>query len=141
MPEGKVTEVVCKRLHEVPGKESNKRIILYDTFTQLKATSDEVPWCSAFANFVVTTAGFSGTNSAAAKSWLDWGIILPEPVLGCLVVFSRAAKDNPNAAHVAFCDHPDISNGIIRVIGGNQGDAVSVARFDVRKVMGYRSPM
>lgn len=91
--------------------------------------------------FVTDTAGFKGTNSAAARSWLTWGVPLEAPILGCVVIFDRKDKTNSNAAHVAFCDHSDISNGIIRVIGGNQGDSVSVARFKTSKVLGYRSPV
>jgi uncharacterized protein (TIGR02594 family) len=127
-------------VHEVEGAEANPRIVEYASHTTLKATSDEIPWCSAFANYCVDTAGSKGSGSAAARSWLDWGIVLEKPILGCVVVFERKDANNPNAAHVAICDHPDISNGIIRVIGGNQSDGVTVARSPVDKVLGYRSP-
>ena len=127
-------------VHEVSGSEANPRLVEYASHTTLKATSDEVAWCSAFANYCVNTAGSKGTGSAAARSWLDWGIVLEKPILGCIVVFERKDANNPNAAHVAICDHPDISNGIIRCIGGNQSDAVTVARTSVDKVLGYRSP-
>lgn len=140
-------EEACKEMHsvakselgisEVLGNVANPRIIEYASHTTLKATSDEVPWCSSFANFVVDTAGFKGTHSAAARSWLKWGVAIDEPILGCIVVFKRG---KPPSGHVAFCDHPDISNGIIRVIGGNQGDSVKVARFSVDSVLGYRAP-
>lgn len=122
---------------EVKGAEANPRIIEYAATTSLKATSDEVPWCSSFANWVVSQAGAKGTNSASARSWLDWGKVIDKPELGCIVVFKRGA---PPSGHVAFCDHPDISNGIVRVIGGNQGDMVKVARFPVEDVLGYRKP-
>jgi uncharacterized protein (TIGR02594 family) len=128
-------------VHEIKGSEANTRIVEYDKHTSLKATSDEVAWCSAFANWVVDSAGFKGTNSAAARSWLDWGKVLSAPILGCIIVFDRHDDANPRAAHVAICDHPDISNGIIRHIGGNQGDAVSVSRTSVSKVLGYRAPV
>lgn len=128
-------------IHEEPGAVANDRIIEYAKHTTLKATSDEIAWCSSLANFVVDSAGFSGTHSAAARSWLDWGKVIDKPILGCIVIFDRKDASNLNAAHVAVCDHPDISNGIIRVIGGNQSDSVSVARFPVSKVLGYRSPL
>lgn len=125
-------------IKEVDGSGSNSRIIMYNAHTSLKATDDSVPWCSSFTNFVVDTAGYKGTNSAAARSWLDWGKVIDKPILGCIVVFKRG---KPPSGHVAFCDHPDISNGIIRVLGGNQGDSVKVARFPVSDVLGYRSPV
>lgn len=127
-------------VHETPGPLATPRVIEYAQHTTLHATSDEVPWCSSFANFCVDSAGFKGTHSAAARSWLGWGVAINKPVLGCIVIFDRHDDSNPNAAHVAVCDHPDISNGIIRVIGGNQSDKVSVARFPVSKVLGYRIP-
>lgn len=144
-------EEACKKIHnvafgelgvhEVSGSAANPRIVLYAAHTTLKATSDEVPWCSSLANFCTDTAGFPGTRSAAARSWLNWGVVLDKPILGCVVIFERKDTSNPHAAHVAICDHPDISNGIIRVIGGNQSDAVTVSRNSVSKVIGYRSPL
>lgn len=144
-------EEACKKLHdtvkaelgvkEIPGKEANARIIVYNKHTTYRATSDEIAWCSSLANFVVDTSGFKGTNSAAAISWLKWGIKIDEPIVGCIVVFDRHDDNNPDAAHVAFCDHSDISNGIIRVIGGNQGNMVKVGRYPISKVLGYRSPV
>lgn len=124
-------------VHETSGESATARIIEYAKHTSLHADSDEVAWCSSFANFIVDSAGFKGTGSAAARSWLVWGKPIDKPVLGCVVVFRRGT---PPSGHVAFCDHPDISNGIIRVIGGNQSDSVCVARYKVADVLGYRVP-
>jgi uncharacterized protein (TIGR02594 family) len=139
----KLHEVAVTELgvHETPGTAATARIVEYDSHTTMKATSDEVPWCSSAANFVTDTAGFPGTHSAAALSWLGWGQVLTYPILGCIVVMDRHDAMNPQAAHVTFCDSEDISNGIIRCIGGNQHDSFSVARFHVEKVLGYRSPI
>jgi uncharacterized protein (TIGR02594 family) len=138
----KLHDVAAKELgvHETPGPEATARIVEYDSHTTLEATSDEVAWCSAFANFVVDTAGFDGTQLANARSWLKWGVSLDAPILGCIVVFKRGA---PPSGHVSFCDSPDISNGIIRCLGGNQGPqgAVTISRFPVSDVIGYRAPL
>ena len=138
----KLHSVASKELgvHETAGSEATARIIEYDKHTTMKATSDEVPWCSAFVNFVVDTSGFVGTLSAAAASWRNWGVPLEIPIKGCIVILPRNDPSNPNAAHVTFCDHPDISNGIIRCLGGNQSDAVKVSRFPVKGAQ-YRSPI
>lgn len=128
-------------VHETPGPEATARIVEYDRHTTLKATSDEVAWCSSFANYVADIAGFPGTHSAAAISWEEWGVPLYAPILGCIVVMHRQDSDNPDAGHVTFCDHPDVSNGIIRCLGGNQGNAVKVSRFPVEHVIAYRSPI
>ena len=126
-------------VHETPGPESTARIIEYDKHTTLKATDDSIPWCAAFANFVTDTAGFPGTHQANARSFLEWGVPLDAPILGCVVIMKRG--DSYTMGHVTFCDHPDISNGVIRCVGGNQGAAVSVARFSTGIVIGYRSPV
>lgn len=122
---------------EVPGGEANPRIVEYDTHTTLKATSDEVPWCSAFANFVVDTAGDEGTHSAAARSWLNWGTPVLIPERGDIVILDRHDSNNPNAAHVTFFV-ADLGGGWIKCIGGNQGDCVKYSNFRVEKVLGYR---
>ena len=138
----------CNKIHsiaqkelgvaEVPGDNSNPRIIEYDKHTTLKATSDEVAWCAAFANFVADTAGYPGTHEANARSFLSWGVSIDKPILGCVVVLKRGS--DPSQGHVTFCDHPDISNGIIRCLGGNQGNQVKISRFPISDVLGYRSP-
>jgi uncharacterized protein (TIGR02594 family) len=139
----KLHEVALKEVgvHETYGPEATARIIEYDTHTTLKATSDEIAWCSASANAICDWAGFPGAHSAAARSFLTYGVALDTPILGCVVVFDRHDENNPEAAHVAFCDHPDISNEIIRVLGGNQHDSFCVGRFPTSKVLGYRSPI
>ena len=138
----KIHEIATAELgvHETPGPAATARIVEYASHTTMKATSDEVPWCSSFANWVTDTAGYPGNHSAAARSWLNWGLPIDAPILGCIVVMDRHDAANPTAAHVTICDHPDISNGMIRCIGGNQGDAVKVSRFPTAKVLGYRVP-
>lgn len=126
-------------VHETPGAAATPRIIEYAKHTTLKATSDEVPWCSAFANFVVSSAGFTGTNSAAARSWLSWGIPPAKPIPGCLVIIDRHDDTNPNAAHVTFLEK-DNGNGTIACIGGNQGDRVKLSNYRKGTVLGYRVP-
>jgi uncharacterized protein (TIGR02594 family) len=70
-------------VHEdsLPGQH-NARIVEYHQTTTLKSTDDETPWCSAFVNWVMRQSGRTGTDSAAAKSWLGWGsdVTNPTPV-------------------------------------------------------------
>lgn len=125
---------------EVPGTAANPRIVEYARHTSLKAASDETPWCSSFANFVVDVADGpgSGTGSAAARSWLTWGKQLAVPERGCIVVLDRRDANNPNAAHVCFYVER-LEGGRIRCIGGNQGDQVKYSTFLASKVLGYRT--
>jgi uncharacterized protein (TIGR02594 family) len=107
---------------EVKGAKHNPRIIEYHKTTTLKGTTDEIPWCSSFVNWVMKQAGYPGTNSAAARSWLQYGQRLATPVPGCIVVLSR-----DGGGHVGFYMGQD-SYGI-KILGGNQGDAVTVAQY------------
>jgi len=123
---------------EVPGKATNPDIVKFASYTTLKATSDEVAWCSSFANYIVATCGDKGTGSAAARSWLDWGRVLDSPTPGCIVVLDRKDANNPNAAHVTFYVCDDTNPSKIQCIGGNQKDMVKMSTYPKSQVLGYR---
>lgn len=122
---------------EVEGAKHNPRIIEYHRACTLKATEDEIPWCSSFANWVMLQVSIKGTRDARARSWLNWGVAIDEPIFGCIVVFSR--PPNPASGHVAFYVGK-ATNGRIRVLGGNQSNRVSIASYDPGRVLGYRLP-
>ena len=125
-------------VHETTGAAATARIIEYDACTTLKATSDEVPWCSSFANWVVEMAGGKGTKSAAARSWIGWGEVTRNPQPGDIVIFDRHDAHNSNAAHVAFFVGY-VGDDLVRVLGGNQSDMVKYANYPKDKVLGYRT--
>jgi len=119
---------------EIKGRNHNPRILHYHKFTSLKASTDEIPWCSAVANFIVVSANVEGTNSAMARSWEKWGAELEKPVPGCIVVFNRG--HDPMFGHVAFFLYETKTK--IWVIGGNQGDAVCIRSYDKSRLVCYR---
>lgn len=131
---------------EISGEENNPRIIEYHSTTTLKATHDEVPWCSSFVNWCMKQSGFEGTRNALAKSWLRWGKEIPEPVLGCIcVIRNKTAQNDPNTGsatgyHVGFWLSE--SDDIVHMLGGNQGNRVKMSGFLKRtyEVCGYRIP-
>ena len=53
---------------------------------------------------------------------------------GCIAVFERKG-----GGHVGFVVGTD-ERGRLMVLGGNQGDAVTIAPFDKSRVLGYRYP-
>ena len=130
---------------EIPGARAHDRIVLYHSFTTLEATSDEIPWCSSFVNFCIATCGtsFGYTRSAAARSWLGYGITLGYPAYGCVSVFKRGGIHEPgpevrNApGHVGFFLGFDES-GNVRLLAGNQDDRVSIKAFPAERVLGHR---
>lgn len=134
-------------VHEnsLPGQHS-RRIVEYHTATSLRASTDEVPWCSSFVNWVMRQAGYRGTNSALARSWLEWGFALTAPRPGAITVIRRkgASRDcstgSSTGFHVAF--YVGSGPAHVRLLGGNQGDQVRYSNFTLGsyEVRGYRWP-
>lgn len=120
---------------ETPGTDSTARIREYFRTTTLGDQPDHVPWCSAFANFCIERAGLEGTKSALARSWMRWGVDAATLTPGCIVVLSRG---EPPSGHVGFFAGMD--GGRIRLLGGNQGNKVSVAAYDGARLIGRRVP-
>lgn len=120
---------------EIAGSKHNSKIIEYHQTTTLKATQDEVPWCSSFVNWCMNKNGINGTDSAAARSWLNWGqeIKLYAPY-GCLVVLKRG--NSQISGHVGFLVYSGLDKIIL--LGGNQGDKVSIAPFKKADILSYR---
>jgi uncharacterized protein (TIGR02594 family) len=94
-------------------------------------------WCAAFVNASLEQGGMEGTGKLNARSFLDWGQPVDQPEQGDVAVFGRG--DGGWQGHVGFFDgyNPD---GTIRVLGGNQGDKVSIANYSADKLLGFRRP-
>lgn len=122
--------------HELAGPASNPRIVLYLRSAGM-FPNDEAPWCSAFVNWCVEQAGLPGTDRGAARSWLSWGVPLEQPQLGAIAVLWRDAPNSPHG-HVAFYVGGDANT--ITLLGGNQGNAVSIRQYPRARVLAYRWP-
>lgn len=95
---------------------------------------DETPWCAAFVGGVLEEAGIVSTRFESAVGYLKWGLPVAKPVLGCVVVFTRTG-----GGHVGFVVGVD-KDGNLMVLGGNQGDEVSIKPFARERAVGYRLP-
>lgn len=135
-----------KGIRELVGRlANNARILWYHAFTTLKASEDEVPWCSSFMCAAAESCGFKSTRSAAAKSWLTYGeeiasiiegalIFKKEVQAGDIAIFSRSGGN-----HVAFINSPYIKGDkLIEVLGGNQSDMISIAKYKTDKLLAIR---
>lgn len=128
-----------KQIKEFEGAGDNPRIVEYLKSTNLDslyASNDETPWCSAFVNWCIEQAKHVGTDSALARSWLKWGKEIDIPVKGCITILKR--PPNPSHGHVAF--FVSQSGDTVKLLGGNQKDAVNISEYSIEKVIGYRVP-
>lgn len=121
---------------EVKGKAHNSNILRWLAAIKAAWRNDEEPWCSTFVCGVLEEAGIVSARTAWARGNLKWGQKLSEPVLGCIVVFERG----PKSGHVGFLVGIDKA-GNLMILGGNQGDMVSIKPFSKSRVLGYRWPV
>lgn len=131
-------------LSEVPGKEHNPWIVQAHALLGHENATDEMAWCSSCLAQCMMEAGQSieaptpqGRVTTMARSWLLWGRPIPEPRVGCVVVFSR--KGMPGSGHVGLFLAK--REGKVEVIGGNQQNKICISDYPESTVLGYRWPL
>jgi uncharacterized protein (TIGR02594 family) len=93
-------------------------------------------WCADFMNFVLRRAGGKGTQSRAARSFLDYGKKLDGPRVGAIAIMYRKG---PNNGHVGVVRGTDgLGNPII--VSGNHGPTVMQSVYSKEKVTAYVMP-
>lgn len=125
-------------LKEVPGPGSNPTILGWIKEMFPSATDDSaVAWCAIFINVMAKISGYEHTNSGMAKSFLKIGLEIPfeDRQLGDIAVFHRGS--NPALGHVAIYLN-DYNDSMIRVLGGNQDDAVNIRAYAKTRIAGFR---
>lgn len=122
---------------EIKGAEDHPQIINYFTSLGYSKTKykEETAWCSAFVNWVAKQAGYIRSNQLNAKSWLTIGVSTNTPEPGDVVVLWR---EQPNSwkGHVAFLIKE--SKRYVYLLGGNQGNSVSIKAYPKNRVLDYR---
>lgn len=122
-------------LRETPGAQHTPAIVqFWKDIKRGGIKDDETPWCAAFVGAILERVGIKSSRFESAKSYLTWGVKLAEPVVGCIVVFTR-----DGGGHVGFVVGKDAKNNLL-VLGGNQGNEVNVRAFSRDRVSGYRWP-
>jgi uncharacterized protein (TIGR02594 family) len=125
-------------LKEMPGVNASPIITgMFAKSGHPEVTSDEVAWCAAFVGACLFDAGVKGTESLAARSYLKWGqaVDLKDAQPGDVVVFWRGSPDSWQG-HVGF--YAGQTDKMIRVLGGNQNNAVSYAYYPKARLLGVR---
>jgi uncharacterized protein (TIGR02594 family) len=122
---------------EMAGASASPRIADYFRRAgHAQVRDDETPWCAAFVGACLDAAEIAGTNSLAARSYLDWGVAAEEPEYGAVTVLSRGS--DPALGHVGFL--VGLTDSQVILLGGNQSNAVTVAAFARDRVLGLRRP-
>lgn len=86
-------------------------------------SADAIPWCGLFMAIVASRAGKPLPASPLwARAWATWGEKAPRAELGDVLVFVRKG-----GGHVGLYVGEDAT--AYHVLGGNQGDAVSITRI------------
>ena len=124
---------------EYPGDADNPDVVKYlksvDTLNASAQIQDETSWCSAFVNWCMEEAGIKGTESAGARSWLQWGRELDSPKKGCVVVLWRGSPTGWQG-HVGFFVRETSSS--LYLLGGNQNDEVNISKYPKSRLLGFR---
>lgn len=127
---------------ETSGPQATPEIVAYFRDAgRPDVTSDETAWCAAAYGAILARAGIKialpPERRLLARAYLDHGTPLDGPRMGCGVILRRPAG-GPTAGHVGFVTGWDEER--VHVLGGNQGDKVSVAPFPRADVLGWRWP-
>ncbi|WP_380787220.1 TIGR02594 family protein [Sphingomonas sp. R86521] len=99
--------------------------------------ADSVPWCGLFVATCLAQDGVPAAPIAVrAKAWATWGANLAAAKLapGAVLVFERAG-----GGHVGFYVGED--QACYHVLGGNQGDRVSIMRLEKSRCVARRWPL
>lgn len=124
-------------IKEIAGDEDNQTIVDYSKEIGIKwINDDETSWCAVFVNWVLKKAGYKYSASALARSFDSYGQATESPEPGDLVVFWRESKTSGKGHVGIFLGFSD--SGSIFVLGGNQGNAVSISKYNKANLVGYR---
>lgn len=93
----------------------------------------DTPWCAMFVGVILEEAGYTSTKKANARSYLKWGEAVDNWREGDIVVFWRGSRDDGVTGHIGFLLKWD--DETVTILGGNQGDEVSIQKFSRRKIL------
>ena len=134
-------------LKEFSGAKDNGFIVWAHSLCGLgDEQPDETPWCSSWLNAIAWLLRLPRSKSAAARSWLEVGT--PIPLMDAkpgydVVIFKRGPEPQPGPdvtrgaqGHVAL--FAGLQGEHVLALGGNQGNAVNVSRYQISSVLGVR---
>lgn len=131
---------------EIGGDTDNPAIMAFLKLDNSWPEHDEVPWCSAFVNYVCWLLRLPRSKSLRARSWLLVGraITLDEAEPGDVIILKRGKGEQPGPdvieapGHVGFYAGLGADEMVIEVLGGNQSDGVNVRAYSSDRLLGVR---
>lgn len=97
-------------------------------------TADSIPWCALFVSIIMKRAGRDVVKDPLwALNWNKFGVKVSKPMLADVLTFSRNG-----GGHVGIYVGED--SAAYHVLGGNQGDKVSIVRIGKARLSDARRP-
>lgn len=108
-----------------------------------KANMMTTPWCAYWIGAKLEDAGIPGSKSGMARSYLKWGNRVDHKSdndwrVGDIVVTWRGRRNDGITGHIFILLYWTETH--VYGLGGNQGDQVSIQRFNRSKIIGLRRP-
>lgn len=130
---------------EAHGTASNPLILAMLKLDDEWPQDDEVPWCSAFMNFVAWLLRLPRSKSLRARSWLAVGTPVTEEeakVGWDVVILKRGPGEQPGPEVIDAPGHVGLFAGFsatrVLLLGGNQSDTVRVGHYARDRILGIR---
>lgn len=123
---------------EWPGARHNPAILqMFTDSGHAWVVDDETPWCAAFVNSVLGSLGLPHPGKLNARSYEDYARAVPTEQArpGDIVVMWRNSRESWEG-HVGFFVR--FQGGKVVVRGGNQGNAVTDAPYDMDRILTIR---
>ena len=133
---------------EVDGAMDNPQLMAMLTLDNNWPQDDEVPWCSAFVNYICWLIRLPRSKSLLARSWLNIGMGVPELDQALtafdVVILQRGGGEQPGPenttapGHVSFFAGMTPDGEYVELLGGNQSDQVKISRYHKDRILGIR---
>ena len=113
---------------EVSGSKANPKILEYFKAAKFWGEDDsggKNAWCASFVAWVMKENGYVAVENAfRAKAWSNFGKKIAAPIYGAIGIKSRQG-----GGHVAFVVGQSNDGQHLFMLGGNQGDMVSIKKY------------
>jgi uncharacterized protein (TIGR02594 family) len=129
----------------VNGAASNAQVLAMLQLVTPTVNDDDVPWCSAFMNYIAWLLRLPRSKNLLARSWLSVGVTvgMDSAEVGFdVVILKRKGPDEPGPENLTAFGHVGLYAGregdLLWVLGGNQNETVSITTFPVSRLLGIR---